>query len=72
MVSKNLRDLQNMAFKDLLLIKGLFDKETCLLLTAPQFYEFTFNSKKMMSIKDGCSIFNKWCWLNWWLSCRRM
>jgi hypothetical protein len=18
------------------------------------------------------SIFNKWCWLNWWLSCRRM
>jgi hypothetical protein len=20
--------------------------------------------------EDG--IFNKWCWLNWWLSCRRM
>ena len=21
---------------------------------------------------ENDSIFNKWCWLNWWLSCRRM
>jgi hypothetical protein len=43
MVFKNLRDLQNMAFKDVLLIKGFFDSETCQLLTAPH-----STSKEMM------------------------
>jgi hypothetical protein len=27
-------------------------------------------AKTTQWIKD--SIFNKWCWLNWWLTCRRM
>jgi hypothetical protein len=39
MAFKNFRELQNMAFKDFLLLKqNFFDNETGLLLTAPSFY----------------------------------
>ena len=31
---------------------------------------FDKGAKTILWKKD--SIFNKWCWLNWWLSCRRM
>ena len=48
MVSKNLRDLQNMAFKDLLLIKGLFNSETDLFLAGQHPCS---TSGKMMSIE---------------------
>lgn len=37
-VFKLFRDLQNMAFNDVLIIKGSFDSETCLLLAAPSYY----------------------------------
>ena len=43
MVFKNFRDVQNMAFKDVLLIKGFLDNETSQLLVAPH-----STSKKMM------------------------
>jgi hypothetical protein len=31
---------------------------------------FDMGAKTIQCKKD--SIFNKWCWHNWWLSCRRM